>query len=87
MSWSIYSTGTKKGVLNAVEKATGYGDTSQLEQAKRFLLEEIGKVPEKDEQGNERGVRLLASGHHDEGTRSVSITLESFPLAKAGDPA
>lgn len=72
MSWSIYVTGTKAGVKRKVEEATGYGDQSQLEAAKAFILAEIEALPEAV-----NGVSVKAGGHHDERSRNLNIDIQS----------
>lgn len=76
MSWSIWVTGTKTGVKRKVQEATAYGDESQLNLAKRFIVEEIDAYP-----ANVTGVEVRASGHHDQSSRNLAIEVKPVSLA------
>jgi hypothetical protein len=77
MSWGMNFIGTKQGVRKKVEEATGYGDQSQLEAAKAFIISEIDALP-----AAVNGVKVEASGHHDaHTTRNVSIKVDPVLLA------
>jgi hypothetical protein len=82
MSWSIWVTGTKQGVKRKVREAKAYGDESQLEIAKKFIVEEIDAYPEAV-----TGVEVKASGHHDISSRNLSIEVKPVYLAlDEGEP-
>lgn len=77
MSWGIYTIGTRKGVKRMVEKAQAYGtDQSQIELAKQLIFQEIDAYPE-----SVQGLRIEASGHHDQYSRNLSIRIEAVQLA------
>ena len=72
MSWSIYATGTKKGVQRAVEKHTTTADPDQYGPAKALILSEVEKI------GDGKIVKLEASGSLYEGTRSLKIEINTL---------
>lgn len=76
MSWSIHVTGTRAGVKRKVQDATAYGDQSQLDAAKAFIITEIDALPEPI-----TGVQVKASGHHDPTSRNLMIELQPVWLA------
>lgn len=79
MSWGMSLVGSKKAVIAAVKKETAYGNQSQLDPVKEFLVKELEAFPEVSGAGTS-GIEVIASGHHDENYRSLSIALRSVAL-------
>lgn len=79
MSFSIQAAGRVADAIEQVKAATGYGDTSQFDAARAFILAELEAWPVAEHAA--AGVLVEGSGHHDATTsRNVTITIRPLHL-------
>jgi transketolase N-terminal domain/subunit len=80
MSYSLQAAGKIDDVIKQV-KAHEFvgGDTSQAEAAKAFILAELEAWPAATEH-RMRGAIVESSGHHDNYSRNISITIRALYL-------
>jgi hypothetical protein len=78
MSFSLVAAGRIDDAVEHVKNTVGYGDTSQLDDVKEFILDELGNWPTGP--SAPKGVFVEASGHHDAQNRQVNISIRSLFL-------
>lgn len=79
MSFGLVFAGKKDAVIRDIQEAKGYGDTSQLESVKKFIISEVEAFPGT---GFTNGVSVKASGHHDQNSRQLTIEIQPLHLSE-----
>ncbi len=83
MSFSLQAAGKPTGVIAALQKSTGYGDTRHHDAARDAAVAIVQTIPA--EQNDDTLVTVSGSGHHDfpvgapgYGTVTLNVTIGPF---------
>ncbi|MBS3914350.1 MAG: hypothetical protein KG003_07620 [Bacteroidetes bacterium] len=77
MSFNLSFTGSKKGVLKAIEDAPDNGQP-QVPEVKALLKSEVEQMPENS---YNNGISITASGHADNQNRYMNIEIRMVKLS------
>lgn len=80
MTFSMVAAGTLAQVRAQLAASTFYGDTSQADQVRDFLLSEVDQTPQVITGGREAGLWIEANGHHDGNCRYLQINVRQIWL-------
>lgn len=83
----MLAAGTRDQVRAQLAASKFYGDTSQAEKVRDFLLSEVDASPVVVTGGREAGLWIEAHGHHDGNSRYLQITTRQIWLPVVDEAA